>query len=37
MDITALLVDDGVNRNGGFTGLAVADDKFALSTPDGNH
>ena len=35
--IFALLVNDGVNGNGGLTGLAVADDQFALTTPDGNH
>ena len=32
-----LLVDDGVDGNGRFSSLAVADDKFALSASDGNH
>ena len=31
------LVDDGINRNGGFAGAAVADDQFALAASDGNH
>ncbi|MPM92653.1 hypothetical protein SDC9_139788 [bioreactor metagenome] len=33
----AALVDDGVRRNGRFTGLAVADDEFALAAPNGDH
>lgn len=31
-----LLVDDGVNADGGLPGLAVADNKLALATPDGD-
>src|SRR5699024_3639884 len=31
------LVDDRIDRHRGFTGLAVTDDQFTLSTPDGNH
>ena len=31
------LVDDRVNRHGGFAGAAVADDQFALAASDGNH
>ena len=35
--VLTLLVDDGVNRNSGLTGLAVANDQLALATADGNH
>ena len=35
-DILAALVEDGVNRNGGLTRLAVAEDQLALSSPNGN-
>ncbi len=31
------LVDDRVNRQGGFAGLAVANDQFALSASDRDH
>ena len=34
---SALLVQNRVNRNRGFTGLAVADDEFSLATTDGSH
>ncbi len=37
IDILAFLVDDGVNSDGGFSGLTVADDEFALAATDGNH
>ena len=30
-------VDDGVERDGGLAGLAVADEQLALSAADGNH
>ena len=30
-------VDDGVERDGGLAGLAVADEEFALAAADGNH
>nr|WP_240592817.1 hypothetical protein [Macromonas bipunctata] len=33
----ALLVDDGVDRDGGLAGLAVANDQFALATAHGHH
>ena len=32
-----LLVDDGVDDDGGFAGLAVADDELALAAADGDH
>ena len=35
--VVALLVDDRINRNGGLTGLTVADDELALSAADRNH
>ena len=35
--ILPLLVQDGVGCNGGFSGLAVADDELPLSTANGNH
>ncbi len=31
------MVDNGVERNGGFTRLAVADDQFALTSTDRDH
>jgi hypothetical protein len=31
------LIDDGVDRNRGFAGLAVADDELALAAADRNH
>src|SRR3546814_7935230 len=31
-----LLVDEGVDRDGGLAGLAIADDQFALAAADGN-
>ena len=33
----ALLVDDGVDGDGGLAGLAVADDQLALAAADGDH
>ena len=36
-DVATFLVDDGINGQGGFAGLPVADDKLALSTADGDH
>src|SRR5580658_5065738 len=30
------LVQDGVNRDGGLAGLAIAQNQFALTAPDGN-
>ena len=36
-DVLALLVDDGVERDGGLAGLAVADDQLALTAPDRDH
>ena len=33
----AALVDDGVERDRGLAGLAVADDELALAAPDGGH
>ena len=35
--VLALLVQDGVQRNHGLTGLTVADDEFALAPADGDH
>ena len=35
--VVALAVDDGVEGNGGLAGLAISDDQFALSAPDGDH
>ncbi len=35
--VLTLLVDDGVNRNSRFTGLAVTNDQFALATAHGYH
>ena len=34
--VERLLIEDGVERNRGLAGLAVADDQLALPTPDGN-
>src|SRR6185369_4697257 len=35
--VPALLVDDGVDGDGGLAGLTVADDQLALTAPDRNH
>src|SRR5207244_11159316 len=35
--VAALLVEDGVEDDGGLAGLPVADDQLALPAPDGNH
>ena len=35
--IVALTVDDGVEGDGGLSGLAVADDQLALAPPDRDH
>ena len=35
--VLAALVDDGVEGDGGFADLTVADDELALTTADGNH
>ena len=35
--IATLVVDDGIDRDGGLSGLAVTDDQLALTTADGNH
>ena len=35
--VAALAVDDGVERNCGLAGLAVADDQLALSAANRNH
>lgn len=32
----SLLVDDGINGDGGFSGLSVTDDEFSLSSADGD-
>src|SRR5690606_16069526 len=34
--VDVLLVDEGVDGDGGLAGLAVTDDEFALATPDGD-
>ena len=34
--VDALLVDEGIDRDGGLAGLAVTDDQFALATADGD-
>ncbi len=34
--VDALLVDEGVDRDGGLAGLTVADDQLALATADGD-
>ena len=36
-EVVALAVDDGVERDGGLAGLAVADDQLALAAADGDH
>jgi hypothetical protein len=36
-DVAALLIDDGVEGYGGFSGLAVADDQLTLAASDGDH
>ena len=36
-DVLALLVQDGVNGDGGLAGLAVADNQLPLATADGHH
>src|SRR5205085_3879681 len=36
-DAGALLVDDGVDRDGGLPGAAIANDQLALSATDRNH
>jgi len=35
--VAAFLIDDGVQNDGGFAGLAVADDQFALAAANRNH
>ena len=35
--VVALAVDDGVERDGGLAGLAVADDQLALAAANGDH
>ena len=35
--VFALLVDNGIRCDGGFAGLAVADDQFTLAAADGDH
>src|SRR5258706_6747078 len=35
--VAALLVDDGVERDGSLAGLTVTDDQLALSAADGDH
>ncbi len=36
-DVAALLIDDGIEGDGGLAGLAVANDQFALAAADGDH
>ena len=36
-NVAALLIDDGVENDGGFAGLAVADDQLALAAANGDH
>src|ERR1700689_2329564 len=36
-DVAALLIDDGVERDRGLAGLAVADNQLALAAADRNH
>src|SRR5580693_9367637 len=36
-EVVALAVDDGIERDGGLAGLAVADDQLALAAANGNH
>ena len=35
--LAALLIDDGVENDGGLAGLTIADDQLALAAADGNH
>src|SRR5690606_32489711 len=35
--VLTLLVDDGINRDGGLAGLAVANDQLTLATADRHH
>ena len=35
--VAALLIDDGIQGDGGFAGGTVADDQFPLPAADGNH
>lgn len=35
--VPSLLVEDGIQGNGGLSGLTVTDDQLTLSTADGNH
>ena len=37
MHVLSFLVDYRVNRDSGFSGLAVADDQFSLPAADRNH
>ena len=36
-DVLPFLIDDGVDRNGGFSSLPITDDQFPLATSDRNH
>ncbi len=36
-DAEALLIDDGIDGNGGLAGLPVTDDQLALAATDRNH
>ena len=36
-DVLPLLVQDGIHRDGGLAGLAVADDQLPLAPADGDH
>src|SRR5690349_24910217 len=36
-DVAALLIDYGVDGDGGFAGLCVADNQLALAAADRNH
>ena len=35
--VPSLLVEDGVDGDGGLSGLSITDDELSLSTTDGNH
>jgi hypothetical protein len=35
--VESLLVQDGVKRDGGLTGLSITNDQFSLTSTDGNH
>ena len=35
--VPSLLVEDGIQSNGGLTGLTVTDNQLTLATADGNH